>query len=60
MAPGRVLLGKVGREMFNGSNSESCGRLLLELGSVKESSLPRLRAAIIAEDKPAKARRGKT
>ena len=43
---GTALLGRVMREPFNGENPGTCGRLIIELGTVPESSLPRLREAI--------------
>lgn len=52
---GRALLGRVTREPYDTTNPDSyrtCGRLMIELGSVPEASLPALRAAIRA--KPAK------
>ena len=36
MQPGRVLLGRVMREPFDGTNAATCGRLILELGTVPE------------------------
>jgi len=49
-----VLLGRVLREPFDGTNAEMCGRLQIELGCVPESSLPRLRANIAKANRPRK------
>lgn len=46
LQPGRVWLGRIMREPFDGSNASTSGRLQIELGSVPESCLPKLRAAI--------------
>jgi hypothetical protein len=57
LRPGWTMLGKVEREPFSGTNAETCGRLVLELGSVPASALPRLRDAIRAATAPAKPKR---
>ena len=44
--PGFTMLGKIEREAFSGSNAETAGRLLLEVGNVPTASLPALREAI--------------
>ena len=46
MQPGRVLLGRILRQPFDGTNAEVSGALVLEFGHVPEASLPNLRAAI--------------
>jgi len=48
MAPGVVWLGRIQREGFDAAlgNGETCGRWVLECGSVAESALPALRLAI--------------
>ena len=43
---GFVLLGKIGREQFDGANATTCGRFELEVGFVPESSLQALRNAV--------------
>jgi hypothetical protein len=43
---GFVLLGRIIREPFDGSNGATSGSLMLEYGSVPEASLPALRQAI--------------
>jgi hypothetical protein len=54
---GWTLLGKIEREGFNGTNGETCGRLVIELGSVPTSALPRLREAIRNATAPAPKRK---
>lgn len=53
MRPGRVVLGRVMREPFNGTNATTCGRFTLELGTVPEVALPALREAIRTATNPA-------
>jgi hypothetical protein len=59
---GRALLGRVTRERFDGSNPETAGRLIIELGTVPELALPALRDAITKANKPktGKKRKGAT
>ena len=46
LRPGWTLLGKIGREQFTGTNPQTSGALVLELGRVPEAALPALREAI--------------
>ena len=46
MRPGFTLMGKIEREMFDGTNAATSGQLRLELGSVPTRSLPALRTAV--------------
>jgi hypothetical protein len=52
LIPGRALLGRVTCERFDGSNPETAGRLIIELGAVPEMALPALRDAITKANKP--------
>jgi len=56
MRIGFALLGRVTRRQFDGTNSDTCGALMIEIGPVPESSLPSLRDAIRAAAKPARRR----
>ena len=53
---GWTMLGRITREGFDGSNAETSGALILELGSVPTASLPALRAAIRTATAPAPAK----
>ena len=57
LSPGLVVLGRVMREPFDGTNATTSGRLTLELGTVPESSLPALRDAIRTATAPGLAKR---
>ncbi len=46
LRPGFAVLGRVMREPFDGTNSGTSGRLVIELGTVPEKALPKLREAI--------------
>jgi hypothetical protein len=50
---GFTLIGKLDREMFDGTNAPTSGTLTLELGSVPTSALPALREAITKATAPA-------
>lgn len=54
---GWTLLGKIEREVFDGSNAGTSGALALELGNVPTASLPALRDAIRNATAPAKPKR---
>jgi hypothetical protein len=56
---GRALLGRVTREVFTGTNAETAGRLIIELGAVPETALPALREAIAKANRPKPAKKGK-
>ena len=43
---GFVVLGRVMREPFDGSNAGTSGRLIIEFGPVPKAALPKLREAI--------------
>ncbi len=53
MLPNLTLIGRVMREQFDGTNATTCGRLVLEVGTVPTSTLPALREAIRKAKKPA-------
>lgn len=46
LRPGIVLLARIDRESFAGTNAETSGRPFIEFGSVPASSLPALREAV--------------
>ncbi len=46
MRPGFALIGRIAREMFDGTNAGTSGRFVIELGTVAEIALPALRLAI--------------
>lgn len=54
---GRALLGRVTREPYDPACPEVAGRLVMELGTVLESALPSLRAAIAKAGEPKKAKK---
>jgi hypothetical protein len=56
---GWTLLGKIERELFNGANPQTSGRLTIELGRVPDASLPALRDAIRNATAPAPAKKRK-
>jgi hypothetical protein len=57
-APGFVLLERITRETFDGSNVKTSGAYVLELGAAKEAALPLMREAIaLANNPPAPTRR---
>ena len=57
--PGFVLMGRITREQYDGTNADSSGAYVLEIGAVKESALPLMRAAILEANNPAKTKRKK-
>jgi hypothetical protein len=59
LLPGRALLGRVTREAFMGTNAETAGRLIIELGAVPETALPALRAAIVKANAPKPAKKAR-
>lgn len=46
LIPDRALLGRVTREQYDPQQPVTAGRLIMELGAVRESALPALRLAI--------------
>lgn len=52
LRPGLVVIGKVMREPFDGTNAATSGRLTIELGPVPEVALPKLREAIRRAQEP--------
>ena len=54
---GWTLIGKVEREMLDGTNTATAGQLRIEIGAVPTSSLPALRAAIVKAPAPAPPKR---
>ena len=57
--PGRVLLGRITRETYDGANAATCGRLMLEAGAVDEAAIPGMREAIREANNPKPAKRRK-
>ncbi len=60
LRPDAVLLGRVERESFNGTNADVSGRLLIVFTSIPADRLDAVRLAIDGELAPAPKRKAKT